>query len=70
MLSKERHQTATAPVSYKTAYNLGSEVADEKRVDGRAAKRALARWMNLHPTNVTQKVQLNRPGSVGDHQLK
>jgi type I restriction enzyme R subunit len=44
-------------VSYKTAYNLGTEVADEKRVDGRAAKRALARWMNLHPTNVTQKVQ-------------
>ena len=44
-------------VSYKTAYNLGTEVIDEKRVDGRAAKRALARWMNLHPTNVTQKVQ-------------
>lgn len=44
-------------VSYKTAYNLGSEFVDDKRVDGRAAKRALARWMNLHPTNVTQKVQ-------------
>lgn len=44
-------------VSYKTAYNLGTEIVDEKRVDGRAAKRALARWMNLHPTNVTQKVQ-------------
>lgn len=44
-------------VSYKTAYNLGSEAVDDKRVDGRAAKRALARWMNLHPTNVTQKVQ-------------
>ncbi len=44
-------------VSYKTAYNLGLEVTEEDRVDGRAAKRALARWMNLHPTNVTQKVQ-------------
>lgn len=44
-------------VSYKTAYNLGAETLDDKRVDGRAAKRALARWMNLHPTNVTQKVQ-------------
>ncbi|MEE4208463.1 MAG: DEAD/DEAH box helicase family protein, partial [Parvularcula sp.] len=44
-------------VSYKTAYNLGAEALDDKRVDGRAAKRALARWMNLHPTNVTQKVQ-------------
>ncbi|MGC1496301.1 MAG: DEAD/DEAH box helicase family protein [Sulfitobacter sp.] len=42
---------------YKTAFNLGKEMVDEKRVDGKAAKRALAKWMALHPTNVTQKVQ-------------
>ncbi|MRU17068.1 type I restriction endonuclease subunit R [Roseovarius sp. A21] len=42
---------------YKTAFNLGKQIADDKRVDGKAAKRALARWMSLHPTNVTQKVQ-------------
>ncbi|MEP3784762.1 MAG: type I restriction endonuclease [Paracoccaceae bacterium] len=42
---------------YKTAFNLGQEMVDEKRVDGKAAKRALAKWMSLHPTNVTQKVQ-------------
>jgi type I restriction enzyme R subunit len=44
-------------VPYKTAFNLGKEIVDEKRVDGKAAKRALARWMTLHPTNITQKVQ-------------
>ena len=44
-------------VPYKTAFNLGKKLVDEKRVDGKAAKRALARWMALHPTNVTQKVQ-------------
>jgi type I restriction enzyme R subunit len=42
---------------YKTAFNLGKEMVDTKRVDGKAAKRALAKWMALHPTNVTQKVQ-------------
>ncbi|MFN3687403.1 type I restriction endonuclease subunit R [Salinarimonas sp.] len=44
-------------VPYKTAFNLGKDLVDKKRVDGRAAKRALAKWMALHPTNVTQKVQ-------------
>lgn len=44
-------------IPYKTAFNLGKEMVDTKRVDGKAAKRALAKWMTLHPTNVTQKVQ-------------
>lgn len=44
-------------VPYKTAFNLGQEMVHEKRVDGKAARRALAAWMALHPTNVTQKVQ-------------
>jgi type I restriction enzyme R subunit len=44
-------------VPYKTAFNLGQEMVEEERVDGKAAKRALAKWMTLHPTNVTQKVQ-------------
>ena len=44
-------------IPYKTAFNLGKKMADTKRVDGKAAKRALAKWMTLHPTNVTQKVQ-------------
>lgn len=42
---------------YKTAFNLAEPAKDGKRVDGKAAKRALAKWLNLHATNVTQKVQ-------------
>jgi type I restriction enzyme R subunit len=44
-------------VPYKTAFNLGKDLVDQKRVDDKSAKRALAKWMTLHPTNVTQKVQ-------------
>lgn len=44
-------------VPYKTAFNLAKQIKDSKRVSGKAAKRALAQWMSLHPTNVTQKVQ-------------
>lgn len=42
---------------YKTAFNIAKPDTDEKRVDSKAAKRALAKWMNLHATNVTQKVE-------------
>lgn len=42
---------------YQTAFNLAKQLEDKKRVSGKAAKRALAQWMTLHPTNVSQKVQ-------------
>jgi type I restriction enzyme R subunit len=42
---------------YQTAFNLAKQLDDKRRVSGKAAKRALAQWMSLHPTNVTQKVQ-------------
>lgn len=42
---------------YKTAFNLAEPLRDGRRVDGKAAKRALAKWLNLHATNVTQKVE-------------
>jgi peptidoglycan/LPS O-acetylase OafA/YrhL len=44
-------------VPYKTAFNLGKRIEDKKRVSRKQARKALARWMSLHPTNVTQKVQ-------------
>jgi type I restriction enzyme R subunit len=44
-------------VPYKTAFNLSKQVEDTRRVSGKQAKKALAQWMTLHPTNVTQKVQ-------------
>jgi type I restriction enzyme R subunit len=47
----------TGYTPYKTAYNLASKVVDDKRISQKSAKRALAKWMTLHPTNVTQKVQ-------------
>ena len=43
---------------YKVAFNLSEQIKDDKRVDKKQAKRALAKWMTLHPTNVTQKVEL------------
>ncbi|CAG9182959.1 type I restriction endonuclease subunit R [Cupriavidus respiraculi] len=42
---------------YKTAFNLAEPSKDGKRVDSKAAKRALAKWLSLHATNVTQKVE-------------
>ena len=42
---------------YRTAYNLSKEIEDTSRVGNKAAKSALGKWMTLHPTNVTQKVE-------------
>ncbi|MCW2037879.1 type I restriction endonuclease subunit R [Xanthomonas campestris] len=42
---------------YKTAFNLAEPVKEGKRISQKAAKRALAKWLNLHATNVTQKVE-------------
>ncbi|KRG71376.1 restriction endonuclease [Stenotrophomonas terrae] len=42
---------------YKTAFNLAEPTKDGKRLSQKAAKRALAKWLNLHATNVTQKVE-------------
>lgn len=42
---------------YKTAFNLAEPTKDGKRVGSKAAKRALAKWLSLHATNVTQKVE-------------
>ncbi|KAB2773592.1 type I restriction endonuclease subunit R [Brucella anthropi] len=45
-------------VPYKTAFKLGGDaVKNQNRVEAKAAKKTLARWMTLHATNVTQKVQ-------------
>ncbi|HEX8614158.1 MAG TPA: type I restriction endonuclease, partial [Telluria sp.] len=46
--------------SYNVAFRIGAEFAesDDARVDEKSAKRALAKWLSLHPTNVAQKVEL------------
>lgn len=42
---------------YKTALRLGDQGVNDKRVDKKFARRALARWKSLHPTVVAQKVE-------------
>ena len=42
---------------YSVAFRLSESLEDDPEVDKKSARRALAQWMNLHPTNVTQKVE-------------
>lgn len=46
--------------SYSVAFRIGSEFTTgaDRRVDEKSGKRALARWLSLHPTNIGQKVEL------------
>ncbi|RMG57401.1 MAG: type I restriction endonuclease subunit R, partial [Gammaproteobacteria bacterium] len=44
--------------SYRVAFKLGQAFKEDKRVDARQARRNLAKWLSLHPTNVAQKVEL------------
>ena len=44
--------------SYRVAFKLGQAFKEDKRVDAKQAKRNLAKWLSLHPTNVSQKVEL------------
>lgn len=43
--------------TYETALRLGDQAVNDKRVDKKFARRALARWKSLHPTIVSQKVE-------------
>lgn len=44
--------------TYKTYYRLVKAVADDPDVDKRKAARGLARFMSLHPHNITQKTEV------------
>jgi type I restriction enzyme, R subunit len=44
--------------AYSTAYQLGQKIDDkDKRVDKKYAKRSFAKWLQLHPTNVSKKIE-------------
>lgn len=46
-------------ISYETAYQIGSQLEhNDKKVDSKEAKRAIAEWKSLHPTNITNKVKV------------
>jgi len=63
-------------ISYDMAFKLGTELLPDKRVDQKQARRSLARWLSLHPTNVTQKVEMivehfrRSVGHLLNHQAK
>ncbi len=43
---------------YETAYKIGSMIdLHDKRVDKKIARRSIARWQSLHPTNPAQKIE-------------
>ena len=43
---------------YSTAFRLAEEYAPDKLVDENAARRVIAKWKALHPTNVMEKTAL------------
>ena len=42
---------------YRVARKLSETIEKDDRVDAKQAARALARWSQLHPTNVSQKIE-------------
>jgi type I restriction enzyme, R subunit len=45
-------------MTYKMYYKLSKAIEDDPEVDQKKAKKALARYMALHPYNVAQKVEI------------
>ena len=45
--------------TYERFYKLVKAVEDDPELDKRKAARALARFVNLHPSNVAQKTEIN-----------
>ena len=44
--------------TYKTYYKLIKSIEDDPEVDKKKAARALARFMSLHPHNISQKTEV------------
>jgi len=44
--------------TYKTYFKLSKAIEDDPDVDERKAKRAIARFMSLHPHNIAQKTEI------------
>ena len=44
--------------TYKRFFKLAKAVADDPKLDKRKASSALARFVNLHPTNIAQKTEI------------
>src|SRR5690349_22109834 len=44
--------------SYETALKIAGKVDESDEVEEGAARKGLMRWVKLHPTNISQKVQI------------
>jgi type I restriction enzyme, R subunit len=44
--------------SYETALKIAGKIDDKDEVEEGAARKGLMRWVKLHPTNISQKVQI------------
>lgn len=44
--------------TYDLAYKLATREGDEKEVDAKKAKVQLAKWVRLHPYNISQKIEI------------
>lgn len=47
----------TGYMPYSTAYRLKEDIIKDKIVDEKTAKRTIAKWTSLHPTNVMEKTE-------------
>ena len=63
--------------TYKTYYKLEhADPAKDREVDGKKAKIKIAKWLNIHPHNISQKVQViiehfrNKVAHLLDNQAK
>ncbi len=52
------HDVLKHYTTYKTYYELSKAIDDDPEVDEKKAKRAIARFMSLHPHNIAQKTEI------------
>ncbi len=52
------HDVLKYYTTYKTYYELSKAIDDDPDVDEKKAKRAIARFMSLHPHNIAQKTEI------------
>lgn len=52
------HDVLKYYTTYKTYYQLSKTIEDDPEVDEKKAKKAIARFMSLHPHNIAQKVEI------------
>jgi type I restriction enzyme R subunit len=52
------HDVLKYYTTYKTYYELSKAIDDDPEVDEKKARRAIARFMSLHPHNIAQKTEI------------